>query len=514
MAAATLSDAPAVAYPAWHHFTIVVSGFLVLVGLELRSALWVSVAAALVGYAGAAACKRFPGDINPGVIYGIAAGTTFGTANAAFCLALGSGYRDIFVKYGDTRFLFPAACVGLIGTAAPLFAYYWTSRLLWSRKAQVGASMTRSGTRRFAYALLVASVIARVVPTVAGALGSLSAVLDLGPSVAIFILRLDSLSEKRKRAVLALLPVVLLVAEVAYAFAFEFLRTAMIWPLLAYLLPLFMAAGTRRLSRASRIALVSATIAGFVLIFSQFGEARQQYTGGERLNAVLLGSGEAQAEDQAVSELDSVVAVVARLSTLNQLSALENIVAKEGTFGGETLKPLLFAPIPRLLWPGKPQIVPGQEYARRLGRGSELGNGRFSNAINTTLPGDFRLNFGWLAAIGASLFFGSLLAWAWSLCRHFAIQRNAPAAAGAFLLFTQSAFVGSNAAAFLDVFSTVAAAWLLGLAVRYIGRRGAGPPRPPVRPLASDSGQARARRYSGQTPLQEEEALLDAVRQR
>lgn len=446
-------------------------GMLLVVAIAWRSAILVSVASLVAGYWGARRCRRFSGDINPGVVYGISAGTTFGGANVVYCLALGSRYREVFLKYGNPRFLFPAACIGLIGTAAPLVAYYVTSKRLAQSHHRVGYSMTRIATRRFAYSLIAASIIARLYPPIPAAFGSLSAIIDLGPSVSIFILRLDHLSLRPRRSAGVWLPLAIMVAEIVYSAAFEFLRTAMIWPCLAYLLPLFMVGQRRRYSRAARFALCSIAVAAFMIVFVQFGETRQRYTGTERLNAAFFGSVEADAPNEANTAIDGAIAVVARLSTLNQLSALESVVSDEGTLRGETLKPLLIGPIPRLLWPNKPNIIPGQEFARRLGRGSELPNGRFSNAINATLPGDFRLNFGWFAAIGGSMLLGILLAWGWSLCGEFTTTRNAAAASGAFLLLTQSVFVGSNAAVLFDVLSSIAAAWLLGLGFRNFGRR-------------------------------------------
>lgn len=427
-------------------------------------------ASAAAGYLGAIECKRRSRGISPGVIYGISAGTTFGAANVAYCLALGTSFEPSFVIYGDERFLFEAACIGLIGTVSPLVAYAWSEPRLSRLKWRVGSRTSSIGTRRFAWVLLVASALARLVPSIPAAMGSLGIVLDLGPSLAIFILRFEYFSSSGRRS-RSLLLLVLTVAEVGYALAFRFLRTEMIWPLLAYVLPLFFARGHKRISRLSRSFLAVSAVAGFVLVFGQFGENRDKYEGSDRISVVLLGSKEASGPDIKGAP---GVEVVARLSTMNQLSALEGVVARRGTFGGSTLKPLLYAPIPRLVWPTKPQIVPGQQYARLLGRGSELPGGRFSNAINSTLPGDFRLNFGWAASVAGSAVFGLMLALGWSLCRHFVDGRDPAATVGAFLLITAAAFVGANAAALFAVASSIIVALLLGWLIS-LGRTGRRP---------------------------------------
>lgn len=121
----------------------------------------------------------------------------------------------------------------------------------------------------------------------------------------------------------------------------------------------------------------------------------------------------------------------------------------------------MFVFIPRVLWPDKPTVVPGQWFAERLGRGQATATG-FSNAINMTVPGELYLNFGWLGMLLGLTMLALLYAVVWDAVGNLKNPRNVIASTLGMVLLTQALFVGSNAAAVIQVILVYIATLVLG----------------------------------------------------
>src|SRR5207248_2280290 len=78
----------------------------------------------------------------------------------------------------------------------------------------------------------------------------------------------------------------------------------------------------------------------------------------------------------------ALMSLIARGCNFGQLSQVAQIVNDEGYLYGQTLEYVTYAFIPRLIWPDKPSITPGQWFAEKIGRGTRLSETKFSNSIN------------------------------------------------------------------------------------------------------------------------------------
>jgi hypothetical protein len=172
------------------------------------------------------------------------------------------------------------------------------------------------------------------------------------------------------------------------------------------------------------------------------------------------------------------LALVARGSQLEQLSQVARITVEDGYYRGETLAYLAIAFIPRLVWPEKPQITPGQWFAARIGRGSRLPDGRFSNSINMTLAGELYLNFGWPAAVAGLGLLSVVFAAVWEASGFYWTKNNPVGLTLGLAILLQACFSTATTAIVSLVFQYLMAlllGWLLSSIVARRVRRGQDP---------------------------------------
>ncbi len=384
-------------------------------------------------------------------IYAFSAGVWFGLANLAGYLSRGTGLEERFYTWQDDRHIFTAQCIATLGAVVPVLADPILRTLLpaggrsGARVGEPRAPARGSDLPAALLACLAWGIRLGAPPEVLQVLGGrVVSVLTVGPVVAIFLLVSDLVHARspRTRGRLAVISVLVL-TEFARAAMRSDMRTDLLSPFVAAFLPLLLA----RALRWRHLPVALAGAAAVVLLFEPMATARTtpaEGTDRARLlvSRALPGPGEAMA--------DGAVGVVSRLSTFNQLSRVAGLVEDRGTKDGETLAYLAYVFIPRVVWPDKPTISPGREFARELGRGTETESG-WSNAVNMTVPGEFYLNFRWLGVIAGMV----LVAAAFRLARFslggLTTPRDITGRVVAFFVVTQAMTIGSHAGAVVNL---------------------------------------------------------------
>lgn len=351
--------------------------------------------------------RRSPHVLDAMSVYMLAAGIWYGLANLIGYWAIGTSFSTQFPIWRVDEFLDRAQTIAALGVLAPPVGYWLATSMRGSASLPtIGFDVSDKALLRSAMGCVAVAWLWRVFDLSVAVFGTLGALIDNGVNFAVFILSTQYAhgrarnSRAFRRALAALVA-----AEMLYQLAYSYLRSEALIPLVALLLPYFIA---KRIS-ARLFAFGACTALAFALILTPFSQMRQVgLAGSERLVAlaetVRTGSSGIQ---------EGAVGLMARLSTFSQLSQICRIVRDEGYKNGETMGYVVFAFIPRVLWPGKPEIAPGQWFAEKLGRGQRLSERRFSNAINMTIPGELFLNFGWLGTFLGGILFGLVLGLTW-----------------------------------------------------------------------------------------------------
>lgn len=111
--------------------------------------------------------------------------------------------------------------------------------------------------------------------------------------------------------------------------------------------------------------------------------------------------------------------IIGRLSNFNQLTKLVELQKKEGFFWGEASSYFFIALVPRVLWPGKPQIAAGKWFAVKADLAYTYEDGTVNNSVDMGIGGELYLNFGYIIMIIGCFFIGGFWVYAWNLCNFF-----------------------------------------------------------------------------------------------
>jgi hypothetical protein len=157
--------------------------------------------------------------------------------------------------------------------------------------------------------------------------------------------------------------------------------------------------------------------------------------------------------------------VLIRGSNLAQISNIFQLVEHKGYYNGEASLPLVYAFIPRVLWPEKPSVELGSWFALEIGVATvSQFTGRSNNSVNMSIPGQLYLDFGWLGVALGGILIGRLLAQFWN-AGHFDDPYNILGAMwGGYMLFYSLFGVGAD----LQIFVTFISTYLVFLTIRYI----------------------------------------------
>lgn len=396
-------------------------------------------------------------SINPGNLYSFSMGLA-GLGNYMGMLSVDGESRKIYFIYASEDHLMPAILIAFFGSSALLFGYFSSKNPIINLpkiNSYIGADFAASRLP-FIAVLAIAGRIFKIIPS----LGTIEGFIYLLPHGIIFFLaRLGAQKNGSKYIKIALFIVVL---ETIRALLFDYLRMHIVLPSVAFMLGYLIGKGSVR----SLLTLQLVPLYGIILIFFSFftflGQNRQHFGSGFQRIAQF---GEMYEQEEGQEQT-----LLLRMSNFNQLSQVVRVVEEDGFYQGETLSYLTFAFIPRFIWPDKPLIQMGAWFAHRIGRGYIDKNGRYRNAINMTIPGEFYLNFGWVGMFIGCFLFGKIIKLIWNTTNFWSAPNNA---LGSFFTFYMLYLGLFNLGANLSILVTLIAMYLLSVVVSKILGNGA-----------------------------------------
>lgn len=205
-------------------------------------------------------------------------------------------------------------------------------------------------------------------------------------------------------------------------------------------------------------------IAIFLIFFSMFGNL-----GANRSHFIDAFTTNIETQKASYS-IDAVLNsdrndALTRSSNVAQISNVFKLVDRNGFYNGEASLPILYALIPRALWPEKPAIELGAWYALEIGVATINSYGRANNSVNMSIPGELYLDFGWIGVVLGCMGCGSILALFWNAGEFMASPFNFTGALwGGYLLLFCMLGIGSD----LQIFVTFTSTFLAFLIVKKI----------------------------------------------
>lgn len=409
-----------------------------LMGAVNESGLLVSLAGVLagLGFAMLDIGRARQGGITPGTLYAVASALACAANMAAF-VAAGSPMRSVYFLYVVESHLLLASWLALAGTVLPILGFYALARgsvfSLWADALpEVSGRLDDRWLVGVASALSLAAM-GLVMTTRLTALGTIGFFLSQIPHLCVFTLARAGSARKIPYALLAALLIALL--ESTRAVFTSYLRSEMITPVFAFTVGALLGARSFAPLRSRYFVPVYVAAGLFVVTFAAFGELRHRIGGTARIGAVY--EFQQRSTDPEILSPVPQQTVLSRLSSINQLSQIGRVVEEDGFLNGETLDYLAYALVPRVLWPTKPLIAKGAWFALRIGQARIGEDGRITNSINMSIPGEFYLNFGWSGVILGCLFFGAFLSVLWATTRFWEDSTNVLGGAfGYYILFS------------------------------------------------------------------------------
>jgi hypothetical protein len=434
-----------------------------------------------VGYVGSDLSSGREDSVTPLTVHAIFVAGWMGLSHFVAVFVVDTAYEKTFYAYSDFGYLLEAQYLATLSAVVPLLV---------GRALEAGAA----GRRRSApvippldaalsdsgflvvIALLVVTDAAGVVLASLTAAPVVGPLLRLGALGAIFMLTWHwfgpnpGLPRWTKYAIIALV-----VFKVSVAFLYNDMRGEMVYPIYAFFLAVLL---RRALTKWMLVGAV-AFIIPFSYVYAVIGGIKGQgIVGTERINLIVGAEAKPSSDEDDDAMVGAVMTLAARSCNFGQLSQVARIVDEEGLYYGETISYLVFIFVPRSIWPDKPEVTPGQWFARKLGKGQQISDTRFSNSINMTLAGEFYLNFGWPGAVLGLVAYGLALTFFWRATAIFGSRNNVAGIALAFLLLMQGSYA-SSAAALPQIVIGYGSMFLAQFALGKFGGLGARP-----RPLA------------------------------
>ena len=397
-------------------------------------------------------------SITPMTINALFFGVWIGLGNLIACFVVNTPYEETFYSYSAMDFLLEAQYLAVLTVVVPLVSYRWFARLhkvprrFLPHVPGVAVEVSDKTLLIFCLALFGFDWAARLFNIPLESLGTFAGFLSKTSELAIFLLTWHWLGPaptlpKWTRWLLILG----LTFDVVYSAMFSYMRGEVAYPLFAFFLAFLMRkAVTRRV-----VVIASLVLIVFSFFYKVTGDTRgEDIFGTERIEVILSGflgdhsdsvlAGNNEGGDSALMSL------IARGCNFGQLSQVARVADEEGLYYGRTLEYLSYAFIPRLIWPEKPLITPGQWFAEKIGHGSRISETQFSNSINMTVAGELYLNFGWFGAVAGLALMGFLYAVFWESTDFYG-KRNNPIGHGLAISILLQAIGGSSAGAILQL---------------------------------------------------------------
>jgi hypothetical protein len=425
-----------------------------IVGFTLDDPLFLAASAALIGCGSLATdMARFrSGGVTPLTFYTFT--WTLGSfANAAAVLNQDTADRALYFLYAVDEHLPLAMKIAWMGLVMPILGFRWVMHSPSWRSLGNGMPQVRGniGDRQLLLLCVIGAgfAVAANVTNVLPSLGTLTALLFFLPHIAAFTLARRGIMRGWSTAVWVGLAIA--VVESTRALITAYLRVDIMSPIFAYAAGVLIGGRSLRALRSVYMIPVYAVAVPFVVYFAAFAEVRGSASGVARIAVV-----QERQEAQIAAGESSSQRLVTRLSNINQLTQVARVVEEDGLRQGETLEYLAYAWIPRFLWPEKPVIAKGAWFAYRIGQ-ARIFQGRITNSINMTIPGEFYLNFGWIGLLLGPFAFGGLLALFWQTTSFWERPQDALGSAFGFYLIWVGAFGGAD----LQIVITLVAVYLI-----------------------------------------------------
>ncbi|MEK6322367.1 MAG: O-antigen polysaccharide polymerase Wzy [Acidobacteriota bacterium] len=399
-----------------------------------------------------------PDSITPMTINALFLGVWMGLGHLIACFVVGTQYEETFYGYSVMDFLLEAQYLATLTVLVPLVSYRWFTRLnvgprrLLLRVPTVAFEVSGGTLLIFCLAMFVFDWTSKLINIPLESLGVLAAFMSRSSEIAIFLLAWHWLGPsptlpKWTRWVLYLG----MAFDVGYSTMFSYMRGEIAYPLFTF----FLAFLLRKAVSKRIVAIACVVIFVFASIYKVIGDTRGQGIRGSERIAIIIeqylsnGSDVNQAREEEGGD-SALMSLIARGCNFGQLSQVVHIADEEGYYDGKTLEYLSYAFIPRLIWPEKPLITPGQWFAEKIGHGTRLSETKFSNSINMSVAGEFYLNFGWIGAVSGLILMGFLYAIFWESADFYG-KRNNPTGQGLGIAILLQAIGGTSAGALLHL---------------------------------------------------------------
>jgi hypothetical protein len=246
------------------------------------------------------------------------------------------------------------------------------------------------------------------------------------------------------------------ILESLRALWFAYLRGEILMPIAAFAFGILLGARSIRPLRSPLFLPVYILGGIFALYFGRLGETRSK-GGVERVVAVY----EMDEASIPLERAQRQQTLLSRVTTFNQLSQIGYLAKRDGFRNGQTLDYLGYAFIPRFLWPEKPAIAKGAWFALEIGQAHQRPDGRITNSVAMTIPGELYLNFGWPGVLLGCLVFGGLFAVFWTRTGFWQEPDNVFGSAFGFYLLWTAFGLGAD----LQLVVTTTAVYLLFVGV-------------------------------------------------
>ena len=398
--------------------------------------------------------------IDPIILYVFFMGLT-ALGNYMAIASAGTENEDIYYIYVVPEYILPAVMINYWGVIAIVAGYKLGLNVFWFPEIKKVQINNKNVKILFFVALLVIFLVfSGKVPS----LGAITSYILLIPVLIIFFLSRYGMAFGNKKA--QNFAFILAIIAAFRAVLFDFLRMKMILPFVSYALGTLMGAKSFKILNTKKFYVLYGLAFLFISYFSVLGQMRgEKIYGFGRFSALRVIKAE-----QALEKVDSKGKLMSRVSNLNQLTNIFDLVGRNGYYDGSTLEYMAFAFIPRFIWPGKPIIAKGRWFALEIGQAIDYGGGVVNNSINMTIPGELYLNYSYLGLFIGCFIFGFLIAQFWNTTPGFWEDDDNLMGNffGFYLLFLGLFSLGAD----LQAIVTVTAIYLLTLAAsKVLGKR-------------------------------------------
>lgn len=430
------------------------------------------------------------GAITPITVFAFASALT-AVANTTGLLAANTSMRSGYFTYAADNYLLLASQLSIVGMIMVIGGFKIVSKSPAARIAFGTLPRVRGDLPdRF---LLVGGPLVAFTAIVLHArsgfrlTGSIMSTVYLLPHIVAFLLARAG-TERRLRGALVL-ALIVATAEGIRALFLAYLRTDVVSPFIAVALGALLGARSLAPLKTKLFIPLYVFAAFFVIYFTAFARARTTAVGVDRLQAVADG-----APPNTPFTAQQHPGFWARMTNFNQLSQVGRIADEDGYLRGQTLEYLAFVFIPRFLWHDKPIIQKGGWFAWRIGQAWIRADGRYSNAINMTVPGELYLNFGWFGVLVGCALFGAFITLLWSRTGFWERHSTAIGQAFGYYLYWTSLALAADLQTVVTLIATYCIFVAIGVALRGLPNRSTRDRRGPhsLLPVRHESARAGA----------------------